>query len=78
MRLNRGKHNCYFSEKDLITLVHPGSYFDKVESYYEDVDGVPNKKAVMWVNSDCYVNAHTANASRIAVAGTVLALDKVV
>lgn len=32
----------------------------------------------MWVNSDCYVNKHTAKASRIAVSGTLLALDKVV
>lgn len=30
------------SSKELITLVHPEEYFQKVESYYDDVDGVPN------------------------------------
>lgn len=59
-------------------MVHPSDYFDKIESFYEPVDGVPITKDVMWVSADCYVNKHTANASRVAVSGTVLALDKVV
>ena len=59
--------------------MHPSNYFDKIESFYEVVEGFPpNTKEVMWISADSYVNAHTANASRIAVAGTVLALDKVV
>jgi acetoin utilization deacetylase AcuC-like enzyme len=65
------------STQESIQLAHPEKYFDKIESIYEEVDGQPSNKKAIWFGSDTYVNTHTANAARLAVQGTLIALEKV-